>query len=424
MKTCPKCDYADKDENSVFCQNCGASFASEANENFSESVLSTGSEKQVKFVSAKKGSSTTGNANQKIIGLVVVIVVGLSLLAMSSQLFSFGFFGFNWDEFNNSQEEFNLSNDTIFLELDIQNSIGLVTVKTDENLAGLNKIVLNRIIYVRSNTEGDMAEVTDYSFTNNSNTAKMTFKEEGFSLINLNFNTKYKYDLVVKMSPDFVLKGTNIKSATGKVNVALEHTNVSSLNAATSTGTIDVNINGVDYFGSEDSIIVSSSTGKINLNVINSTLPALNVESSTGGINIDVINVVFLKDLHNIKSSTGKINLVFINCKFEKITGDWTVETSTGSITATFQDFANYTSSTKQNFAITSSTGSVTINTDFNTDIGFKLDLSTSTGSISSNFLNTGDSKNYSHTSTNYLTAEIVFSFTITSSTGNLVVNN
>ncbi|MHA2362422.1 MAG: DUF4097 family beta strand repeat-containing protein [Candidatus Hodarchaeales archaeon] len=126
---------------------------------------------------------------------------------------------------------------------------------------------------------------------------------------------------------------------------------------------------------------LGTSTGDISLSVRDATIEGLDISVTTGDIEIILNNVTISSSSVSAQSTTGDMNLDFTNLIFNQNT-EWDLILTTGNIDLDFTQDLISSSLITQTFSIETTTGSINVNSIFNTQLGLKITADTTTGNI------------------------------------------
>lgn len=200
----------------------------------------------------------------------------------------------------------------------------------------------------------------------------------------------------------------------------------------------------VSFYSSSGSYRENPYYYELEIAISNLVTTALDVDLSTGSISVVAheTNISFL----SLETSTGSISAEFQDVFFDTA-NNLTIHTSTGSITASFND-VNYYSSDEVEWIIHTSTGSIDLNIvqeavfnhtqinyyvdtytgsinfyhDLHPVIGLLMYADVSTGSISTSERSIDD--HYTYASENYASASMKFYVSMDTSTGSINIDS
>ncbi|MCK4972919.1 MAG: zinc ribbon domain-containing protein [Candidatus Heimdallarchaeota archaeon] len=237
----------------------------------------------------------------------------------------------------------------------------------------------------------------------------------------LNFTTTYLSNDTMEISfdsGDFDFFFWDKKVFTYDITVYINPAETADIFVDADTGSVSLSTEAIDSLNIV-SIDLQSNTGSIDLdmtNSVNTTLNGLSLVTDTGRIDVDLGVRTALNDSYVlIDTSTGSIDFGFVDL----ISADsmtWEIVTSTGSINIEIMQDIVYPFQFLSFFDVETSTGSITVDFFFNATIGYHFYGSTSTGSVDI----LGNEDEYS--SPNYATAENLYDFELTTSTGSVTV--
>ena len=167
---------------------------------------------------------------------------------------------------------------------------------------------------------------------------------------------------------------------------------------------------------------VDVSTGSISVVAHETNISFLSLETSTGSICAEFQDVFF--DTANnltIHTSTGSITADFNDLNYSSDEVEWIIHASTGSIDFDILQEAVF-NHTQINYYVDTSTGSINFYHDFDPVIGLLMYADVSTGSISTSERSIDD--HYTYASENYASASMKFYVSMDTSTGSIRIDS
>ncbi|MHA1346316.1 MAG: zinc-ribbon domain-containing protein [Candidatus Heimdallarchaeaceae archaeon] len=317
------------------------------------------------------------------VGIIVIIVVPIVLWSIFGVINYQHIGTFSYDE--TSMEYTNLN-------LVIDNSVGSIDIFYDDTMTK----PFEAIVEVYGRDDASLLDAVNFTTTYlNNDTMEIMFVSGDFDFFFWD-NQVFTYDIIIYINP----------AETADIFVD------------TDTGSISLSTEAIDSL-EITSIDLQSSTGSIDLdmtNSVNTTLDDLNIETNTGRIDVDLGVRTTLDDSYVIiDTDTGSINFGFVDLiSIDNMT--WEITTDTGSINLEIEQNIVYPFQFLSSFIVDTDTGSITVDFFFNDTIGYHFDGSTSTGSVDI----LGSENAFS--SPNYGTAENLYDFELTTSTGSVTV--
>ena len=361
MKNCPVCNYIEKDDSSVFCQNCGASF----NQFGSNELIQKENQKQVKFISKKSVKGSKGNLKTfLIVSGIVVLLFGFFIGGM----FVFINTDLNYSNYVDTIDYSGLDGNFTGINLNIDNSIGNIEVVT-KNLGQNSSISIKQSVY-SSNANANIEDASRVHIAYNYDKIDISFKQDDSG--SFFSNQKFKHNFLIAINPNIAISSLQLTLSTGNIITTLNNQTIDDIYMETSTGNIDTTLTSCE-FGIGHSLI----------------------QTSTGSIQFTLANPI-------LTSSRG-----------------WEISTSTGNIESNLH--VSRSSESQQTFSIQASTGHIQFNRNYQTNLSESIDASTSTGAIHFEGDSKGKSFNYSNVLPNN---PLSFKIGLETSTGDIEIQS
>ena len=361
MKNCPACNYVEKDDSSVFCQNCGVSF----NQFGSNELIQKENQKQVKFISKKRVKGNKGNLKTLfIVSGIVVLIFGLFIGGM----FMFINTNVNYSNYVDTINYSGLEGNFTDINLNIDNSIGNVEIFSGD-LGQNSSFLIAQSVY-SSNANSNIEDASKVNIVYSYDKIDISFKQDDSG--SFFSNQKFKHNFLITINP----------------NIAIS------------------------------SLQLTLSTGNVITTFSNQTIDDIHLETSTGNIDSSFTNIGFRTGNSQIKTSTGSIYLTLAHSIFNT-SRYWDISTSTGNIESNLH--VSSPSESQQTFGIQTSTGHIHFNRTYQTDLSESIDASTSTGAIHFEGVSKGKSFNYSNLKVN---TPLTFKIGLETSTGDIDIQS
>ncbi|UCG00858.1 MAG: zinc ribbon domain-containing protein [Candidatus Heimdallarchaeota archaeon] len=310
--------------------------------------------------------SSTNWAKWVFIGVFFVVIVGFAAVILIGLAFlPFSFNVFNQYEYIGDLNEYigeNLTNNSAYIDLEVDNSIGAVNIDIVENIKFFEAQIH---VYAREGYHLYEANTIEYEEYNNH--YFITFDSSSDS----DWENPYLYELDILISNRATTE-LNIEVSTGAISVGAYQTNISSLYLDTSTGSITVDFSEVYFSASQD---------------------------------------------FTLHTSTGSITADFFELMYYSSEVEWMIDTSTGSISVDlFQESID--NNTLIYYNAGTSTGSIDFHYALNSSIGLQIYADVSTGTINTPDYSTDDE--YTYKSENYDSASMKIYVFLDTSTGSI----
>lgn len=288
-----------------------------------------------------------------IVPLFISIILFSGCIAQRSIIRNYDYLG---------EKEVIVPNDWSVCQLEVENSVGEVSVETTE--MAVDYVLQAKIIVYGRAGKGSVEEANTVTF--NENTDKSVFVEFNSEWKDPLIDNPYAYDLQITVRTDISLE-----------------------------------------------LSIDVSTGKININLTDLAITTLNLEASTGEIDVELTELSLSDPNPTIITSTGRITARLTQIKYETAQTTWRSTTSTGEIHYTLVQTTTDDQGTRV-FAFTVTTGAITIETTLPEEYGVNIATDTTTGDISI----PGGGKSY--TSPDYASASVQYEFDLETTTGQI----
>ena len=353
MQTCNTCGFVEKDDSSLFCQNCGNSLRETNNQM---------NQPRVSFINQRtiKKSVTNGKTVVIVFGvafLLIALVIGGLFVGLYNNSFTYTKIGERtYSEPLDSVKE---------ISFDFTNSLGNYFIKSG---IGLNDAFSINQAVSSTNGNAQLGDSTEVIVNNVNGSVSITFDANQNSFSSQNF----KYDFVISVNIEVPIKNINLFTQTGSIDSMFQNQTIYSFKEVSNTGTVTTSF--IDCSFMDGLTGVSTSTGYIQFDLESPSFYSnrtWDIGTSTGSItsNIKISNMSNYEQKFDIHASTGSVNLnrSYKNNPFETITA----RVSTGSISFNNIDqvgktFSNNNGNTNSplilHFNLETSTGDIHIN--------------------------------------------------------------
>ncbi|MCK5410038.1 MAG: zinc ribbon domain-containing protein [Candidatus Heimdallarchaeota archaeon] len=317
------------------------------------------------------------------VGIIAIIVVPIVLWSIFGVINYQHIGTFGYDE--TSMEYTNL-------DLIINSSVGSIDIFYDDSMIK----PFEATVEVYGREEASLSDAMNFTTTYLSNdTMEIIFDSGEFDFFFWDKKV-FTYDITIYINPA-VTADIFVDADTGSVSLsteAIDSLNIVSIDLQSNTGSIDLDM----------------------INSVNTTLNGLNLFTNTGRIDVDLGVRTALDDSYVvIVTNTGSIDFEYVDLiAYDDMT--WEITTNTGSINVEIIQNIVYPFQFLTFFDVDTDTGSITVDFFFNATIGYHFYGSTSTGSV--DILGSGDE----YSSPNYATAENLYDFDLSTSTGSVTV--
>jgi len=301
------------------------------------------------------------------------------------------------------------------LDLVIDNDIGSITITYDDTISN----VFEAELYVKGGLKASLSDAVnfDHEVVNNRTIISFNSGERLFSYFSMK---SILYEIEILVNP-IAIYNFEIITATGNIDFYLDDNDVQieNLSLITSTGSIEFESGATNNVTMQD-VLLRSSTESITFDMskaTNTMMHDLYLVGTTGSIYANLgTNAALFSDDIIIQTSTGSIKVYY---KDIILTDNiiWHIETSTGSITMGIEQTVLPALNVTSVFDIQTSTGSISVDCQIDSNIGIEMNADTSTGSIT-----IPGGSNY-YISPNYETANIQYSFILITSTGSITAS-
>jgi hypothetical protein len=225
------------------------------------------------------------------------------------------------------------------VELEISNDIGVVDIKSETDAIYAVSVIIH--VHSRDTEKYTIEEAEELTVTTpESNKTKISF-----------------------------ISTTDIEVSTGLVTINLKDSTISELTLESSTGSKEITITNCEI--TDETPFIEASTGSIDISITDlnfTVVTAWKISSSTGAIDMTINGIIAVSGTHSftVSASTGDVE---IDTTLSGIGLKVTATVSTGTITLPGGADSPYISSnydsaqTKIDFSINVSTGSITFTT-------------------------------------------------------------
>lgn len=408
----------------IFCHKCGARIESNVSpkshvqeeqvqkrtgDNYSQDK--TGyiqpQQRHKEIDSGKSFTSKTGYIIAGSIGVFLIIGMILTPLVLMSIFGSIRFVYLDTQTFAVDQNANFTSVDFI-----MKNNLGKIEVEYDSSLDSL----LAGQIVVYGKEKANLSKMESIQITNTSNKFILEFDSGNIGNFFMNKDV-FSYDINLKINP-IALCNFTFKVTTGRINLNLSEGNnltISNMDLESTTGDISVQ-SGEIVNSSISGINIQTTTGRAVLNFEDakelSIHECLTIKTTTGAVRTNLGNETTMNTVSiDITASTGNIHVQYSNLI---VTSDiiWNIAVTTGDITVSITQNIIHSQNITQEWVVTTTTGSINIECEFASEIGYIFEANTDTGNIS-----------VPSNSDNYEAQSNKFFFELTCTTGNILVN-
>jgi hypothetical protein len=367
MPYCSKCGSKIV-EDSIFCEMCGVQVSRAPIKKIQavQSPVSPHSHVQRPYSSYEYPRRKSSFPIKTIAIIFIVIVAVPSILLGLLFIGIFPMMRMSMYEYLGEQPavEIPFENSTSILKLDLQNSVGDITIRSDSSKSYF--FVGNVNVWGKS--EADLGDANRITYQSIGSTIVVEFSSHWKN----GLDNPYTYELDLIIS-----EGVQVE------------------------------------------IVSELSTGNFDLELMNLNVSALEIFTSTGNQNIILNQVEFPNVNYYMTTSTGNINLFLTNVNYTQTQTSWQVETSTGNIDLILtQNILDINKTTTRIFEIQASTGSISVETDLLSEYGIYVNAQTSLGSIN---LPNNDDEQYQ--TANYEITNWHLDFILSTSTGSIYFN-
>ncbi len=302
------------------------------------------------------------------------------------------------------------------VDLIIDNNIGSVDIVYDDSITNL----FESFIEVRGGIKATMDDAVNFEHTIVGNSVIISFIDTQTFVSFFNLKT-LTYEIEIKLNP-IANVAFNVETSTGSITCSLDGNDnlmISEVYFSSSTGSVNF-ISGTAENTTIGDIYLEGSTGSLMLDFrysIDASITDLIMDTSTGSVKAYLGETMTLNctDIH-LSTSTGSILVEYTNIiQLDDL--EWSIDTSTGSLTLIFEQTILPVINCSTIYNLETSTGSITIDCEVNSDIGIEMDADTSTGSIT---LPSGG-KHYS--SPEFSLKGCQYSFILMTSTGSITAS-
>ncbi len=291
-----------------------------------------------------------------IIPLLASIVLFSGCIAQRSIIQNYDYLG---------EKEVTVPDNWSVCQLEVDNSVGEIAIETTD--LAVDYLLQAKIIVYGQSGEGSVDEANTVTFNEvTDNTVLVKFNSEWKDA---DIDNPYAYELQITVRTDISLK-------------------------------LNINV----------------ATGKITINLTDLTILILNIEASTGEVEVELSDLALSDPNPTLVTSTGRITVRLTRIKYETPQTLWKSTTSTGEIHYALEQTATDAQGARV-FALSATTGMITVETTLPEDYGIKIATDTTTGNISI----PGGSKSY--TSPEYATASVQYDFDLETTTGQITFN-
>ena len=357
MKYCPNCGNAEKDDLSVYCQNCGTSF-DVVTTPFAHTQLN---QKNFTFTNSNHPNHFKSKSKHTLVALgMIILVFGLVVGSMFLLYYPNVNYTSHIDRVKYSVEEGNYQ--SVSFNIDYQ--IGNVDLLSEEMPSNTSLYLYLDVYSNNPNQDRDSAEKVN--ITQGEKTIAVSFLSLSSRLFSP--NPVFKYNLDIHVNNKLRISDLGIYVSTGNIQIALT----------------------------------------------NQSMNTMNIVTSTGQIQNSFTHCTFLDGMTYIQTSTGTISFSLTNSLLSE-SRDWDVKTSTGSINANIH--VGSLTGTQQSFNFQTSTGDITLNRNYQVELKENIDATVSTGNIHFDSLNKGKSMSFSNDA---VWASLTMNLHAQTSTGNI----
>lgn len=158
---------------------------------------------------------------------------------------------------------------------------------------------------------------------------------------------------------------------------------------------------------------VTAASGNIEVVLTDIEIAMLEIVISSGNLELELSNIDFSATVPKMTASSGDITTQLVDIAYLTAQTNWKMSCSSGNIEVTLQQAISDTQGTRM-FDLSTSSGSVTVDTNLPSEYGMKIDAHATSGSI--NILGDGES----YTSSNFTSAQTKYEFELDTSSGNI----
>jgi len=351
----------------------------------------------------------------------IILIIAAAVLVGSAGVFGIVLFA-TWGEYDYSN--------TYYYEPEAPSAIERINLMID--LGGINikynETPIRHYAKIDLDVKVKGVSVTGKSFSdffkpiqwlNSSAPVTFNFETKSTAWFFIGISYRIKIDLTLRTDITYDIDAI---SATGAIIMNVpQGSTLNKTTLHTSTGSVLLNTALNTTF--QGDVSLSTSTGSTKVYAVKTTFTSgLVTSTSTGSLTLNFTSCILGDDLSGVVS-TGSIAFKSYNMKCTQ-DSTWSIETATGSIDA---DIIQYVDTGADIIgSIKTSTGSIdVIYKDNQANVGASFTSSTSTGSIDYNNIGVGGFSELGSifSSLDYLTANNTFTFTLSTSTGNVEVD-
>jgi hypothetical protein len=323
MKNCPNCDYVEKDDSAIFCQNCGKNFVT-VTESASNQVSD---QKTIRFVSERQMKTQKVRRPKSLITGILIGVLFFGFIF--GGVFTMFFGNFNFNQYVGDLNYTGSTDSYTSIEISFDTALGNIEISSANNLNG-SFAIEQKVYSNQANQDINSVDHVEIDYSIDNIVVSFKTKSNSFSFFG---STSFKHDFVIRVDSNLLIKD----------------------------------------------LLLISSTGSIKANLADQSLSAVHLETSTGDIESSFSNCTFSGGPTLIQASTGSISFELFDSLFLK-TQQWDIKSSTGSVTSSID--VRRSMSNLQSFHIESSTGSVDLTRNYQVSVSESLTAHVSTGKI------------------------------------------